>query len=125
MCFFCGYTFPHYLSTNSRKLCIIPNCISLIEEEILGQKWQEDQEGIGGNLEEQDTSIEKSVALQKMNSSVCETVCFIYFCSAPGIDVLDTAKAKAIHLVLSFGNYSLQIRALHLLRPHASGDIIN
>lgn len=48
-----------------------------------------------------------------------------WFCSAPGIDILDTAKAKAIHLVLSFGDYSLQIRALHILRPHAPGDVIN
>lgn len=80
---------------------------------------------MGGKLEEQDASIEKSVVLQKMKSAACQTVCFIYFCSAPGIDILDTAEAKAIHLVLSFGNYSLQIRALHILRPHAPGDIIN
>lgn len=49
----------------------------------------------------------------------------VVFCSAPGIDVLDTAKAKAVCLVLSFGDYSFQIRALHILRPHAPGDIID
>lgn len=52
-------------------------------------------------------------------------VLFCFFCSAPGIDILDTAEAKAIHLVLSFGDYSLQIRALHILRPHAPCDLVN
>lgn len=28
MCFFCGYTFPNYLSINNRKLCVVPNYIS-------------------------------------------------------------------------------------------------
>lgn len=55
---------------------------------------------------------------------IIQTVLF-YFYSAAGIDILDTAEAEAVCLVLSFGNYNLQIRARHILRPHASGNIIN